>query len=108
MQQIQEHFPQARRVFIATDDTYIFFDTRFNEEYKAAGFEFLYVMDRKFKRTDSEKFRALLCDIWILSECDHLVAAMTSNFARLAWELMYSKNPRAKMVSLQSQWWPTP
>lgn len=141
MKAVQQRFPEARRIFLMTDDVHTRFEAFINAEYHSR-YEFLYLdidtllfdshnihnnnhynnnyntyddaTTTKYRgplyRTysESERLRALLCEIWIASECDGLVATMSSNLGRLIWELMYAKRPHARLVSLQSDWYSTP
>jgi hypothetical protein len=108
MELLKAKWPHVKRVFLASDDKFVFFESFLSDKYKKDGYEFLYVMDETFYKSDWENFRSLLCDIYILSECDYFVGTMSSNLGRLVWELMYSKKPGAQVLSLDSPWWNTP
>jgi glycoprotein 6-alpha-L-fucosyltransferase len=106
MEAVRKNFHGITRVFIASDDNYVFFESEMHPDY--ADFEFLWVETPPFESEPWKRFRKLLCDVYILSECDHFLGTMTSNLGRLVWELMNSKRQGARMVSMDSDYWTTP
>ncbi len=106
MKELKKNWPHVKRVFIASDDKYVFFEASLNEEYKE--YQFMFINEMKFHKEGWELFRSLLCEIYILSECDYFLGTLTSNLGRLAWELMHAKKPTAQVVSLDSPWYGSP
>ena len=86
--------PIEKLVYLATDDPGIW--TKEVPEWEEKGFSFLGDAEVANSagigtRYAAESLRNVILDIWLLSECNHLVCTFSSQVCRLAYELMQTR-----------------
>ncbi|RWS16742.1 hypothetical protein B4U79_03486 [Dinothrombium tinctorium] len=93
-ERLQKQEKVERLVYLATDEPSIW--TKEVKKYQNLGYKF--IGDSGIAKTASlgnrynfDSLKNIILDIWLLSECDHLVCTFSSQVCRLAYELMQTR-----------------